>query len=493
MRILFIASEVAPWSKTGGLGDVAGALPRALAARGHELAVVTPRYGTIDPAARRLERLPPALEAAGEGFALWCHRGPAPVYFVEHEHFFGHRRGIYAEHGHDYGDNAQRFAFFTRAALAIPRALGFEPDIVHVHDWQTALGPWLLRHEVQREPWAPAARSVYTIHNIAYQGVFPKEELPRLALPWSAFRYDALEFYDQLNFMKGGITFADALTTVSPTYAREIQTPEFGNALDALLRHRAAELHGILNGVDVDEWDPARDRFLPQHYDVRDLAGKRACKESLQREMGLPVRPDVPVIGMVGRLAEQKGIDLVAAALHQILALDVQIALIGSGQHSYEELFRRAARDRPDRVAARIGFDERLAHRIEAGADIFLMPSRFEPCGLNQMYSLRYGTVPVVRAVGGLEDTVEDFDGHQRGTGFKFADYHPAAMMTALRRALDVYRDNRAWRGIVERGMVLDFSWDASAARYEELFERLLARPAGVRPDAEDASQAPRP
>jgi starch synthase len=493
MRILFVASEVAPWSKTGGLGDVAGALPRALASRGHEVVVVTPRYGTIDPATRGLERLPPALDAGGEGFALWCHRGPAPVYFVEHERFFGARRGLYGDHGHDYPDNAQRFAFFTRAALAIPRVLGFAPDIVHVHDWQTALAPWMLRHELQREPWAAAARTVYTIHNIAYQGVFAKSELPRIALPWSAFRYDALEFYDQLNFMKGGITFADALTTVSPSYAREIQTPEFGNALDALLRHRAADLHGILNGVDVDEWNPASDRFLPATYDASDLSGKRICKEALQREMGLPVRPDAPIVGMVGRLAEQKGIDLVAAALHQILALDVQVALIGSGQHHYEELFRHVARDRPDRVAARLGFDERLAHRIEAGADLFLMPSRFEPCGLNQMYSLRYGTVPVVRAVGGLADTVEDFDGHQRGTGFKFGEYHPAAMMIALRRGLDVYRDSRAWRGLMTRGMAQDFSWGASAAGYEGLFGRLLARPAEAKPGQRDASQRSAP
>lgn len=475
MRILFVASEVAPWSKTGGLGDVAGALPRALRTRGHEVVVVTPRYGTIDPVARGLERLPHGLAAGGEGFALWCDRA-ARVYFVEHERFFGARRGLYHEHGHDYGDNAERFAFFTRAALAVPRAIGFAPEIVHANDWQTALSPWILRNEMQGESWAATARTVYTIHNIAYQGVFAKEELPKIRLPWSAFRYDALEFYDRLNFMKGGITFADAITTVSPTYAREIQTPEFGNGLDPLLRHRVGDLHGILNGVDVEEWDPSRDHFLPARYDADDLSGKRTCKETLQRDMGLPVRGDVPVIGMVGRLAEQKGIDLVAAALPQLLALDVQLAVLGSGQHSYEELFRRAARDRPDRVAARIGFDERLAHRIEAGADLFLMPSRFEPCGLNQMYSLRYGTVPVVRAVGGLQDTVEDYDGRDHGTGFKFVEYHPAAMMTAVRRALDVFRDAAAWRGIMQRGMALDFSWDASAAGYEVLFERLLGR-----------------
>jgi starch synthase len=473
--VLFVASEVAPFSKTGGLGDVAAALPKALAARGHRVAVVTPRYGSIDPVARGLERLPHGLWAGGHGFALYRAGGPAPVYFVEHEHFFGGRRGLYDEHHHAYLDNADRFAFFTRAALTVPRAIGLSPRIVHVHDWQTGLAPWLLSHEFVGQPWAMAARTVFTVHNLAYQGRFGPDDAFRVGLPAHVLRPEAMEFHGGVSFMKSGLVFSDAITTVSPRYAAEIQTPEFGEGLDGLLRHRSARLTGIVNGIDYDEWDPARDRFLPARFTAGDLSGKAACKEALQREMGLPVRAGVPLVAMVGRLAEQKGVDLVAAALRELLELDLQLAVLGSGRHDYEELFRHVARERPDRVAARIGFDERLAHRLEGGADLFLMPSRFEPCGLNQMYSLRYGTVPVVRAVGGLDDTVEDYDGASGGTGFKFAEYRPQAMLSALRRAIDVYRDRDAWRGIVTRGMAKDFSWQHSGAEYEALFERLLA------------------
>ncbi len=474
MQILFVASEVAPFSKTGGLGDVAGALPPALAARGHEVHVVSPRYGSIDPAAHHLRRVEATVRARGDVAGLWSGRlGGAHVHLLEHERHYGSRRAPYAEHGRDHPDNAQRFAFLCRAALDLPRALGFAPDVLHLHDWQAALGAWMARHEHAGEAWARRVRTVYTIHNLAYQGVFPKELMPAVGLPWEVFRYEAMEFYDQLNFMKAGLVFADAVTTVSPTYAREILTPEHGCSLDALLRHRARDLRGILNGIADEAWNPATDPHLAATYDARELAPKARCKTALQLELGLPVLHDVPVVAMVGRLVEQKGIDLVAASLHELLGMDLQLVLLGSGRHDYEDLFARAARERPDRLAARIGFDEGLAHRIEAGADLFLMPSRFEPCGLNQMYSLRYGTVPVVRAVGGLEDTVEDFDGHRAGTGFKFRDYAPAAMMTALRRALDVHRDARAWRGLQVRGMAEDNSWRHSAERYEELFEEL--------------------
>jgi starch synthase len=297
--------------------------------------------------------------------------------------------------------------------------------------------------------------------------------VPVLGLPWDVFRFEAMEYFDRLSFMKAGLTFADALTTVSPTYAREILTPQGGAGLDGLLRHRAHDLTGILNGIDVHEWDPATDPHLPAHYTARERAGKAACKAALQAELGLPVRPDVPLLGLISRLTDQKGVDLVAAALPALAAGDVQVAALGSGDPIYQEALRRAARDHPGRVAVRIGFDERLAHRIEAGADVFLMPSRFEPCGLNQMYSLRYGTVPVVRAVGGLADTVEDFDGWSRGTGFRFTEYSPRALLTAVRRALDVHRDRRAWRGLVERGMAEDNSWERSAGRYEALYRRL--------------------
>ncbi len=473
MEILFVSSEVAPWSKTGGLGDVSGALPRALARRGHAVTVVSPRYYTIDVRAG-FQPLHGAVRVRGEATTLWRTRAAGVAYyFVEHDRYFGSRRALYGDAHGDYADNAERFAYLTRAALATPGALGLRPRIVHGNDWQTGLLPFLLRQDHGQDPALARARSVFTIHNLAYQGVFPKDAVPALGLPWSAFRWDAMEFYDHLSFMKAGLTAADAITTVSPNYAREILTPEGGAQLDGVLRHRARDLTGILNGIDVDEWDPSRDPHLPARYSAAALEGKAECKAALQRELKLPVRPDVPLVGMVGRLAEQKGIDLAAAVLPRLATLDVQLAVLGSGERRLESVFVRASRDHPRKIAARIGFDEGLAHRIEAGADAFLMPSRFEPCGLNQLYSLRYGTVPVVRAVGGLEDTVEDYDGKDRGTGFKFMEYHPRALWGALLRALEVYRDRAAWTAMMRRGMALDFSWDRSAAGYEAVYQRL--------------------
>jgi starch synthase len=473
MEILFVASEVAPWSKTGGLGDVAAALPRALAARGHEVAVVSPRYGSIDPRAAGFTRREGLLRIRGEAATAWVRRGKPSFWLVEHPRLFGSRPGLYGEGGRDYPDNAERFTFLSRAALALPGAAGLRPRVVHANDWQTGLLPYLLRHEHGADPHLAGARTVFTIHNLAYQGVFPKTVVPHLGLPWDAFHVDAMEFYDQLGFLKAGLVFADALTTVSPTYAREIRTREGGNGLDPLLRDRAADLHGILNGIDATEWDPATDPHLPAHFTARALAGKARCKAALQREVGLPVRPDAPLAAMVSRLADQKGVDLLVAALPELLARDVQLVMLGSGEARYEQALAQAAAERRGQMVVRLGFDEGLAHRIEAGADVFLMPSRYEPCGLNQLYSLRYGTVPVVRAVGGLEDTVEDYDGWNAGTGFKFRDYTPAALSLAVRRALDVHRDRRAWRGLQARGMAEDFSWDRSAASYEALYRRL--------------------
>ncbi len=475
MEILFVASEVAPLSKSGGLGDVAGALPAALAARGHAVAVVTPRHGGVDPARHGFEAVHHAVQVRGEPATLHVRRrGGLSHYLVEHEHYFGSRRGLYGDGQHEYGDNAERFAWLCRAALQVPAACGLSPRILHLNDWQTGLAAWLLRHEHGQDPVLRQARSVFTIHNLAYQGVFRKEVLPALGLPWDVFHLDAMEFHDRLNLMKAGLVFADALTTVSPTYAAEIRTPEGGEGLDGLLRRRAADLTGILNGIDHAEWDPRSDPHLPAHFDAEELAGKQACKAALQREVGLPPRPEVPLVAMVGRLADQKGVDLVLASLPELLRRDLQLVLLGSGRRDWEQAFAEAARRHPDRLAARIGFDEGLAHRIEAGADVFLMPSRFEPCGLNQLYSLRYGTVPVVRRVGGLADTVKDFDGWQDGTGFVFADYDPRAMLAGLRRAEEAFRDRRAWSALQRRGMAQDFSWGRSAARYEALYQRLL-------------------
>jgi starch synthase len=475
MEILFVSSEVAPWSKTGGLGDVAGALPRALAARGHRVAVVSPRYYSINAERLGFRPLHRAVSVRGERTTLWqAEAGGVGFYFVENDHYFGSRRGLYGDGAGDYGDNAERFTYLCRAALSAPAALGMRPRVVHLNDWQTGLVPWLLRLEHRQDPALARARTVFTIHNLAYQGVFGKHVLPALGIPWSLFRMDALEYYDHLSFMKAGLLGATALTTVSPTYAEEILTPEGGHDLDPILRDRTHDLTGILNGIDAVEWDPSRDRHLAARFSASDLSGKDRSKAALQEELHLPVRPEVPLIGMVGRLAEQKGIDLVADVLPRLAGLDVQLAVLGSGERGLEQVFVRASRDHPERVAARIGFDEGMAHRIEAGADLFLMPSRFEPCGLNQMYSLRYGTVPLVHAVGGLEDTVENYDGGDGGTGFKFDEYSPRALWGTLLWALDVYRDRRAWEGLVQRGMAQDNSWDRSAERYEALYQRLV-------------------
>ena len=477
MELLFLASEVAPLSKTGGLGDVLGALPAALAAAGDAVAVVSPRYGFVDAAHHGFTRRDGAVRVRGEATTVWSRtRGRLTWYLVEHERFFGSRRGLYAEHGHEYGDNAERFAYLCRAGLQVPGAFGHRPAVLHLNDWQTALAAWLLRQEHASNPALARTRSVFTIHNLAYQGSCGKELLPALGLPWELFRPEGVEFHDRINLMKAGLLFADAITTVSPTYAREITTPEGGEGLDGVLRSRAAALSGILNGIDTAEWDPARDPHLPAHFDAHRLAGKAACKQALQEELGLPVQADPPLLALVGRLADQKGIDLVLAALPELVRQPLQVVLLGSGRREWEEALRRAARHHADRLAVRIGFDEGLAHRIEAGADVFLMPSRFEPCGLNQLYSLRYGTVPVVRRVGGLADTVEDFDGWRRGTGFVFEEYTPRALLSAVRRALELFRDKRAWHAMMRRGMALDHSWARSAEQYRALYQSLVER-----------------
>jgi starch synthase len=474
MKILFLASEVSPFSKTGGLGDVAGALPKAMARAGHQVWVVSPRYGSVDPARHGLRAMKERLLVGGETVGLWEAEPDGGLrQFLVEDPIFANRKGIYGEGGSDYPDSPERFSLLCRAGLALAERRRLEPEIVHLHDWQTALAAWLLREARKKGGPLSRARSVLTIHNLAYQGLFPLESAARIGLPREVLEPDAMESWGKLSLLKGGIVFADAITTVSPTYAREILTPEHGCGLEGLLAKRQKDLHGILNGIDVEVWNPASDPHLPARYRADDLGGKVACKKALQEELGLPVRPEVPLIGLVGRLAEQKGIDLVTTSLRELLGQELQLALLGSGQAEHEQTFQRVARELPQRCAVRIGFDEGLAHRIEAGADLFLMPSRFEPCGLNQMYSLRYGTIPVVRSVGGLADTVEDYDG-QGGNGFRFQEYTPEAMMAAIRRALDVHRNGAAWRGLQARGMARDFSWDASAQRYEALFQALV-------------------
>ncbi|HXF82005.1 MAG TPA: glycogen synthase GlgA, partial [bacterium] len=399
-----------------------------------------------------------------------------PIWLIEQPRFFD-RPGLYGEGGADYPDNLARFAFFCRAVLQALDASGWPADVIHCNDWQTALIPPILRAERAERP-----ATVLTIHNLAYQGIFPAEQFTLTGLPGAFFTLHGLEFWGQVNLLKGGLYFADMLSTVSETYAREIQTPEFGAGLDGVLRDRAADLVGILNGVDYSVWDPAVDPFLPARYSADDLSGKAVCKRALQEAFGLPVRPAAPLIGMVTRLVDQKGLDLVAAVIDEVLDAGAQVVLLGTGEPKYHELFETLMARRPEAFGVRLGFDNALAHLIEAGADIFLMPSRYEPSGLNQLYSLRYGTVPVVRRTGGLADSIVDTTpqtvANGTANGFVFEAYDAAALLGALRRALDAYRDRELWRTLQRHGMRADFSWERAAERYRALYERALQRAA---------------
>ena len=468
LRILMIASEAQPFSKTGGLADVATALPKALGKLGHDVTLVTPRYRgvTEGPVAATL-----AIEMAAHKFSARLMEAPGDsrTLLVDCPELYD-RAGIYYDARGDYADNAVRYAFLAAAAIEWASGRDEPFDIIHAHDWQGGLAPVYARR-------LPNAKRVFTIHNLAYQGVFDKTWVPRLGLSWRDFTINGFEFFDRVSFMKAGINSCDAITTVSPTYAEEIQRPEYGNGLDGVIRSRRDALVGILNGIDHDEWNPLADPFLPAPFDADSLEGKAAAKRALLETFGFTISDDLlarPVIGMVSRMVDQKGLDLIAAAARDLAALDATFVIVGTGEPRYQDLWTSLSRARPDRIRAFIGFDERRAHLVEGGADMFLMPSRFEPCGLNQMYSLRYGTVPVVRAVGGLVDTVRPYNPKNgQGNGFLFADYHPAAMMQALGAALATYPNKKAWTRLQKNGMRADFSWGRSAGEYVKMYQRL--------------------
>jgi starch synthase len=465
-----VSSEAAPFAKTGGLADVVGALPTALQSLGDEVAVVIPRYGSISlKAARRVyDRLSIYFGPARFDASIYQAAANYPVYMVDCPPLF-ERKGFYGDvGGEDYPDNHIRFAVFCRAALTVARAF-FRTDIFHCHDWQAGLVPTYLRTTFATDPTFLGCKTLFTIHNLGYQGLFPRSALAEVALDPSVYRPDGMEFFGSISYIKGGIAYADALSTVSPTYAREIQTPEYGFGLDGALRARAGVLFGILNGVDYSEWDPQTDPLIPAHYSTDDLSGKLMCKQHLLEEFGLPAEAmSRPLLGIVSRFTLQKGVDLLAEVAGAIVAEDMYLVALGTGEPEYEALLLDKMAEYPSRIAMRIGFDDGLAHRIEAGADVFLMPSRYEPSGLNQMYSLRYGAVPVVRATGGLDDTIEE------GTGFKFAEYSGDALLGAVRAAARAFGDPESWRQIMRRGMAKDFSWSASAAAYSALYRRLL-------------------
>jgi len=478
-----VAAEASPYAKTGGLGDVVAALPAALARAGVEVTVMIPGYRAahrVAPSTRPLDTVAARVSTHVEEATIHAVDGArVPTLLVDAPRYFD-RPELYGEGGRDYPDNAERFVFFCRAALEWLRRMSTPPDIVHVHDWQAALAPaFLAADRPALYPELRAAHSMVTIHNLAYQGRFWEADWHLLNVDRRFFTPAALEFYGYINFLKGGCVFADAITTVSPRYAEEIRTPAFGEGLDGVLRARGGDLVGILNGVDYTVWNPATDPMIPARYDRDGLTGKAKCKAALQDELGLDVRAAAPLLAVISRLAEQKGIDLVVDVARELLdTSDAQLAILGSGDPRLEAALSAIRERFPKRMAVRLGFDDPLAHRIEAGADVFLMPSRYEPCGLSQLYSLRYGTVPVVHAVGGLADTVVDYDpATDEGTGFVFRAFGSVPFLAAIRRALTLRRDAPRWRALMRRGMAADFSWDAAAARYRALYEDVVARP----------------
>ncbi|GIW72415.1 MAG: glycogen synthase 2 [Planctomycetota bacterium] len=492
MRVLWAVSELAPLCATGGLGAVAGALASALRARNLEVEAAIPLYGEVRRRWNALGLQPPLPVLAvqvelgrqrlvGTVLAGRCGRG-LPVYLVDCPPLY-EREGIYGAGGRDFSDNALRFSFFCHALRALCEARaaqGVPFDLVHTHDWQTGLLPALLRAARPAPPRRAAV--VHTVHNLAYQGVFPAEAMPLTGLDWDQFTHERLEFYGNVCFLKGGLVYADRITTVSPTYAREICTPAYGYGLEGLLLARSADLVGILNGIDFEEWDPARDPHLAAPYHVEDLGGKRACRQALRAELGLTVEEAAPVLAVVSRLAYQKGVDLLLEALDEIMAHGVGLVVLGHGEPELERALHQRAERYPGRMVVRIGYDEPLAHRIFAGADLLLMPSRYEPCGLSQMQAMRYGTVPVVRRTGGLADTVEPVgrDATERGTGFVFEDADPKALADAVARALALWPERRLFRSVVQRGMRRDWSWARAAAQYEKLYRELVPSPGGA-------------
>ncbi len=490
LNVLFAASEVEPFAKTGGLADVSGALPQTIKQMEHEIRVIMPRYGCINERKSRLHemiRLKDIEIPIGErsypasiksSFIINNHT-KVQVYFVDNHDLLG-RPGLYVDPDtkKDYPDNDERFVFFCRGILEVLKRLGWQPDIIHCNDWQTGLIPAYLKTLYKDDPFYRETRTVFTIHNMAYQGIFPKSVFPKTGLPEELMSEQGVEAHGNVNFLKAGLSFADAITTVSEKYAEEIRSSEeYGAGLQDIVKKRKNDVTGIVNGIDYTVWDPSVDQLIPHRYDSRSVDLKIEDKKALLAKMGLPFDEKTPVIGIISRLADQKGFDLIGEGLDEIMKLNVQMVILGTGEKKYHDLFEKAQRKYPQKIAVALMFNNDLAHLIEAGSDMFLMPSRYEPCGLNQLYSLRYGTVPIVRATGGLDDTIDDYvPATGNGTGFKFKKYDSGEMLHTIRRAVQTYGDQAAWRKLVRTGMAKDFSWEASARKYVQLYRNLVKK-----------------
>jgi starch synthase len=494
--ILFLSTEVYPYAKTGGLADVSAALPQALRELGHDVRVLMPKYGFIGEKKQKIHlinRLQGMEFQVGnkrvygnvKSSAILTQKTRIQMYMLESEEYF-QRMGLYVDPttGKDYPDNDERFLVYAQAAIDLCRRLLWKPDIIHCNDWQSGLIPAILKGPLKDDPFFHGTKTVFTIHNLAYQGNFPASTFPKLGLPQEFFNPQGMEFYGAVSYMKAGIAFADAITTVSENYAQEIRTPEFGCGMEGLLTKRKRDLYGILNGIDLSVWDPETDMNIVRPFNSEELDGKEQCKKDLCITMGIPYTEGRPVLGMIARLSVQKGLDLLEAVLPNILGSGAQLVLLGAGDKRYEDLFSKLQKKNPDQIGVHLGFHDNFAHKIEAGCDMFLMPSAYEPCGLNQMYSMQYGTVPIVRKTGGLADTVIDIESATRRTGptgFTFDKYNAGAFWKALDRALHTYHNDKPlWKQLQMNGMKKDYSWDRSAIRYAEVYEKILGATNGA-------------
>jgi starch synthase len=478
MHIVFAASECAPWAKTGGLADVVSGLPRALTKMGHKVSVFIPYYRQV---AKAVPDAKVVLQSVTIPFPYYNRfvrildggiHGGVQNYFVDSPELFD-RESFYGTPSGDYPDNAERFGLFSRAVIEATKIMGV-PDVYHVHDWQAAMVAVLMRSTYYFDPVLKHVPAVLTIHNAGYQGWFPPQTIETLLLPWDMFTFEKLEQNDTFNFLKGGIVYSDALTTVSRKYAEEIQTPEYGNGLDSVLRQRSGDLFGILNGVDYEEWNPATDPHIAAHYSAEKLAGKKECRRDLLHAFGFEdVNDETAVIGVVSRFATQKGFDFIVEIMDRLVQEDVVLVMLGNGEEYYERLLVEMALRHPEKMRVKVKFDNVVAHKIEAGSDMFLMPSRYEPGGLNQIYSLKYGTIPIVRATGGLDDTIDE-QPNGGGNGFKFWGYDSGALLDAIHRALGTFKNKEEWTAMMKRGMAQDFSWEKPAQEYVRVYERVV-------------------
>lgn len=482
MKVLFATSEINPFSKAGGLADVSQALPVALARMGHEVFIVSPKYRQARDVKPPIKNLHTNLEVPISWMkktAQVYQAGPkdqVTVYLLGRDDLYD-REGLYGNEYGDYQDNAERFIFFCRATLELCLALDLKPDIIHCNDWQTGLIPVYLKTLYAQSPSLQSTASLFTIHNLGYQGLFWHYDLHLTGLSWELFTPQALEFFGKLNLMKAGIVYADILNTVSPNYRQEILTPVNGFGLEGVLKTRENDLYAVLNGVDYSVWDPAKDLLLPAPYSPSALENKKACKSRLQDLFHLKKKGDIPVVAIISRLLDRKGLDLVSQIFPRLMELEMEIIFMGKGLEQYQNWAREMVKKYPGLIGLEMGHNEPLAHQIQAGSDILLMPSRYEPCGLDQLYALKYGTIPIVRAVGGLDNTVEDYNPHtDQGTGFKFKEYEWEKLLQTIQRALAVFRDRPRWKRLMQRAMNQDFSWEKSAHQYQSLYQKALKK-----------------